>query len=141
MFIFPLRNGQVQFQTEAGDQPLRLTVRQDVKSRAGLKILGRSIMVFNFEPAGAVTSSNSPTGASAHGREAPASNDERTASATVVAAAGGGAADAAAAAVAAGGAGGGAGGGGIDGDSIAGVSDCVVFVHDRVSCELTTVGR
>lgn len=131
MLIFPLRNGQVQFRTEAGDQPLRLTVRQDVKSRAGLKILGRSIMVFNFEPAGAVTSSNSPTGASAHGREAPAYDDERTASATVVAA------DAAAAVAAAGG----AGGGGIGGDSIAGVSDCVVFVHDRVSCELTTVGH
>lgn len=126
-----LRIGQVEFRTEAGDRPLRLTVRQDVKSKAGLKILGRSIMVFDFEPAGAGTSNNSPTGASAHGREAPAYDDASTtsvAAAAVVAAAEGGAAAAG---------GGGGGTGGVDGESSAGVSDCVVFVHDRVSCDFT----
>lgn len=100
-------------------------MRQDVKSKAGLKQLGRSVLVFDFEPVGTVTAESSPT---ASGRAAPPYEEAAAGEAS-----GTGEASPAAAA---------AGGGGVaegEGTRIVGSTPtssrggCVVFFHDRVS--------
>ncbi|CBJ30309.1 hypothetical protein Esi_0185_0037 [Ectocarpus siliculosus] len=50
---------KTEFRSNA-DEALKLTVRQDVTRKAGFKKLGRSVLVFDFQPAGAITSTNSP---------------------------------------------------------------------------------
>ena len=106
-------------------------MRQDVKSKAGLKQLGRSVLVFDFEPVGTVTAESSPT---ASGRAAPPYEEAAAGEAS-------GTGEASPAAAAAG-AGGGGGGGGVaegEGTRIVGSTPtssrggCVVFFHDRVS--------
>lgn len=103
-------------------------MRQDVRSKGGLKKLGRSILVFDFHPAGATTATSSPntSGRSAPVRDAAAETAaEPTAVEGAIAAAGeaggsvGGSGEGQAAAE---------GAGGRNGAS----SGCVVFVHDRV---------
>ncbi|CAM9682710.1 unnamed protein product, partial [Scytosiphon promiscuus] len=63
--IFASATGlQVKHRTEfrsESDEALRLTVRQGVRSKVGLKQLGRSVLVFDFEPAADITASNSPS--------------------------------------------------------------------------------
>ncbi|CAM9613825.1 unnamed protein product [Ectocarpus sp. 12 AP-2014] len=50
---------KTEFRSNA-DEALKLTVRQDVTRKAGLKKLGRSVLVFDFQLAGAITATNSP---------------------------------------------------------------------------------
>lgn len=127
---------KTEFTSEAG-VALRLTVRQSVRSKGGLKKLGCSTLVFDFQPAGSATvdNSQSSSGRSTPPRDtavsdtaaaAPVEGAEGAAAAARAGEPGGrleGTGEDAAAAAAAG------GGGRRNGES----PDCVVFVHDRVS--------
>lgn len=59
MYAFCTASNKTEFRSNA-DEALKLTVRQDVTRKAGLKKLGRSVLVFDFQPAGAITATNSP---------------------------------------------------------------------------------
>lgn len=141
---------QTQFISEAGEA-WRLSVRQDVKSKVGLKQLGRSILVFDFEPAAAVTAESSPTATSGREVPPPARDSSSAAADPVAAAAAGGTTAVEEAAGEAGeqqpgrgaveGAGAGAEEGAAGGEGAPTVGStatsrggcCVVFFHNRVS--------
>lgn len=130
--LFSLSFDKTEFTSEAGEA-LRLTVRQDIKSKAGLKKLGLSILVFDFEPVGAITAESSPN---ASGRAAAPARDSSSAADAVTIV------ESAAQEMAGGarGQGEGAAAGAAEGEGWGTVGSAasaggsrVVFVHDRVS--------
>ncbi|CAM9402439.1 unnamed protein product [Ectocarpus sp. 4 AP-2014] len=112
---------KTEFRSNA-DEALKLTVRQDVTRKAGLKKLGRSVLVFDFQPAGAITATNSPNNV----MDAPAheSSSEAAAADTAGRSSGDGGAREA-------GPGEGEEGSGESTGFTSASPVCVVFVHDR----------
>lgn len=126
------------------DEAWRLTVRQEVKSKAGLKQLGRSVLVFDFQPASTITASNSPStpqrstnAGGGGGRNMDGTAESMGSARETVAGAGrvGGEGGEGGEASRGGGAGRSTASDDDDDAAIAGSSSacCVVFVHDRVS--------
>lgn len=108
---------------------MNLTVRQQVNKKANLKQIGRSIIVLDFEPAGGVSffsctaeglTPSSPTTAKMSGTRGGPVFDTVVLDGSTAAAAGGGGRD------------------GGEGRAVAveQMSDCMVFVHNRVSLYL-----
>eukprot|EP00903_Cladosiphon_okamuranus_P020339 g18660.t1 len=116
---------KTEFASEAGEA-LRMTVRQRIQSKAGLKKIGRSILVFDFEPIGTITADSSPT---ASGRGAAAVRDSSGAADAVVAVMAH-TQEAAGEATRLGGVAGGEDLGAV-GSATRPRGSCVVFVHDR----------
>ena len=76
---------QAEFTPNEGARPVRLTVRQDVSAKMGMKKIGRTVYAFEFESSGAITATNSPT--TVVGSFAPSENDAALPTTAVAAAA------------------------------------------------------